>query len=255
MELRDLYLKYRKCIVRIIVGSESGDLHTGTGFHIGDGLIVTARHVLKQTMMKQTISGEELSEVDRRIDSITREVDGQFLTSGSVFYHPDKNVDLAVIETDFEEQLFSGEATPRPDGRKKSVSIPIGSHLDGWISDQFVLCKVLVMGYPSVPWARSLELITTEGEVNALIQNVRVPHPYFLISSTARGGFSGAPVISDTGFVIGIIVESLFGDGKPEETGFNAAITIEPLVRLLAERGVQPACIDNDIWSKFFKKP
>lgn len=53
--LRDLYLKYRPCIVRIGVTNAAGGLHTGTGFHIGDGLIVTARHVMRETVKKRSI--------------------------------------------------------------------------------------------------------------------------------------------------------------------------------------------------------
>jgi S1-C subfamily serine protease len=250
--LRDLYLKYRPCIVRISVVSAAGDLRTGTGFHIGDGLVVTARHVIRETVKKPDIIGEVEVEVDRKLQAVIREVDQKILTVTKINYHPDLKVDLAVLETDFEAHAFLNEFGPERIHRARSTSIPLGSHVDGWISDQFTLCKVLVMGYPTVPWTSSV-LVTTEGEINALVQNVRVPHPYFVVSSTARGGFSGAPVISDTGVVIGIIVEALYGDYKPEETGFNAAITIEPLIRILVDRGIRPSWIASDIWTKFLK--
>lgn len=253
--LRELYLKYRPCIVRISVTSAAGDLHSGTGFHIGDGLIVTARHVMRETVRRPDIIGELDVEVDRTLVGIIREVDQQILTLTKAHYHSDIRVDLAVLETDFEVHPFRNASGLKRVNRGRSVSIPIGSHVDDWISDQFILSKVLVMGYPAVPLADSPELFATEAEINALVQNVRVPHPYYVVSSTARGGFSGAPVISDTGTVIGIIVEALYGNFKPEETGFNAAITIEPLIRILVDRGIRPSSIDNDIWTKFLKPP
>src|SRR2546425_13307934 len=105
-DLRDLYLKYKSCIVRITVRTHAGDLHTGTGFHIGDGLIVTARHVMQETVRKPGIVGEVSVEVTRTIDSVTRETDGQALTITKEYYHSDNKVDLAVLETDFEAHSF-----------------------------------------------------------------------------------------------------------------------------------------------------
>src|SRR3569832_938001 len=176
--LRDLYLKYRPCIVRITVHTREGDLSTGTGFHIGEGLIVTARHVIRETVRVPDIVGEKQVEVDMRIESITRELDGKEVIGRKAYFHPDSKVDLAVLETDFEEHPFPGGAVTREGKGRKSVSIPIGCQVDEWISDKFVLCKVLVMGYPKVPWAELKVLVAVEAEVNALIKDVRVPHPY-----------------------------------------------------------------------------
>jgi hypothetical protein len=252
-DLHDLYLKYKPCVVRITVITDKGDRHTGTGFHIGDGLIVTARHVMQETVRKPDIVGEVDVQVDMTIDSITREIDEQTLTVTKHHYHSDKKVDLVVLETDFEAHPFPDELSRVRVPRLNSVSIPIGSHIDDWIGDQFVLSKVLVMGYPSVPRSQSTVLLATEAELNALVPSFRVPHPYYIVSSIARGGFSGAPVISANGSVIGIIVESLYGDDKPEETGFNAAITMEPLIAILVDRGTRPAWIDRDVWTRFVK--
>src|SRR5258708_6664465 len=109
-DLRHLYLKYKPCIVRIIVITHKGDLHTGTGFHIGDGLIVTARHVIQATLRKPDIVGEVDVQVDMKIDSVTREIDEQALTVRKRHYHSDNKIDLAVLETDFEAHPFPDES-------------------------------------------------------------------------------------------------------------------------------------------------
>jgi hypothetical protein len=100
--LNNLYQKYRQSIVRIEVRNRHGDLSTGTGLHIGDGLIVTARHVLRETIRIAEIVGDREEEIDRTVISITRDIDKQPLLATAVHYHIDKRIDLAVLETDME---------------------------------------------------------------------------------------------------------------------------------------------------------
>ncbi len=37
--MKELYERYKRCVVQITVRTQVGDLTTGTGFHIGDGYI------------------------------------------------------------------------------------------------------------------------------------------------------------------------------------------------------------------------
>jgi hypothetical protein len=77
---------------------------------------------------------------------------------------------------------------------KKTDIIEVGGHLDDWIGDEFVLSKALLMSFPRVPLARFPVVVAVAGEINAVVDRYDVPHPYFVISSIPRGGFSGGPV-------------------------------------------------------------
>ena len=50
--MKELYERYKCSVVQITVRTQVGDLATGTGFHIGDGYIVTARHVVENYSIK-----------------------------------------------------------------------------------------------------------------------------------------------------------------------------------------------------------
>jgi S1-C subfamily serine protease len=50
--MKELYERYKCCVVQITVRTQVGDLTTGTGFHIGDGYIVTASHVVEEHIIE-----------------------------------------------------------------------------------------------------------------------------------------------------------------------------------------------------------
>jgi hypothetical protein len=95
------------------------------------------------------------------------------------------------------------------------------------------------MGYVPIRFSREIVLVAVQGEVNAVIEKYNGPHPHFIISSMPRGGFSGGPVISEYGFLLGVFIESLFEAGKSTEMGFAAVLSIEPLLVLLHENGIR----------------
>ncbi len=122
--------------------------------------------------------------------------------------------------------------------KEKVDYIPLGDHLDDWLGDELVLSHVLVFGYPNIPLSIEPVLVAVQGEVNAVIDKYTSPHPHFIISSTARGGFSGGPVISEYDFLLGIFTESLIEGQQDTENGFASVLSIEPLLVLLHENKI-----------------
>jgi len=221
-----LYQSYKRCLVRITVKNDLGDLSTGTAFHIGDGWLATARHVVEGYDIEEIIS----------------EYCSKKLTAAQIIYHSNPLVDLAVIRTDLNLAHYMEKVTivNPPDGFVKADHIVFGDHLDDWLGDELCLSKVLLMGYPPVPFSGRAELIAAEGEINAVIDKYNAPHPHFIISCMSRGGFSGGPVLSEYGFLLGVLTESLIHDSRDEELGYSAAVSIEPLLELLHSNGVYP---------------
>ncbi|MDQ4144825.1 MAG: serine protease [Actinomycetota bacterium] len=212
--------------------------------------MATARHVLE----------------GKRLDEVTQ------------FGHPDRPLniertlvpkdegkDVALLQTDFDGSFAQGRIEGVPDN-ERTDHIRLGTHLDAWVRLEFVMTRCLVMGYPRIPQAKTRGLVSVAGHVNAVIDKmVGSTHPHFIISPVARGGFSGGPVISEYGFLLGVYTEELLEklhqpagtetgakredaahDDAPatppprEEAGFAAALSVQPLWELLLESGVAP---------------
>lgn len=233
--MKDLYEKYKSCIVQIIVKSRTGEVASGAGFHIGDGYIVTARHVVENHTIELITENRYAS---------------QHVTTKQIFYPSNPRIDLAVLETDFSLDNYMGKVRIIENGksREKVDLIPLGGHLDDWIGDEFVLSRVVTFGYPRIPLSREPVLVAVQGEINAVIDKYLGPHPHFIISSTARGGFSGGPVISEYDFLLGVFTESLIEGDQALENGFASVISIEPLLHLLYENSIRIGGNENILY-------
>lgn len=213
-------------MVRITIRTELGDLSNGSAFHIGDGWLVTAAHV---------VNGGEIEE-------IVSEYCSQDLEIEKIICHSDERIDLAILKTNLDLNHYLTKTTIHgaPEGFLQTDHIEIGGHLDDWIGDELVLSKVLLMGYPPVPFSSKPVLLASEGEVNVVVDKYNGPHPHFVISNMGRGGYSGGPVLSEFGFLLGVLTESLVVNNQSEELGYSSAISVEPLLVFLQENGVYP---------------
>lgn len=221
-----LFMSYKKSMARVTVQDQHGDLKTGSAFHIGGGWLVTAAHV---------VNGGAIQEIVPEEQSIS-------LTVEDIKIHPDETVDLALLKTNFDLSHYLAEKSCRSEmeGFVQTDHITIGGHLDDWLGDELVMTRVLLMGYPPIPFSKSPILIAACGEVNAILDKYNAKHPSFIVSCMGRGGFSGGPVISEYGFLLGVLTESLVMNGLSEELGYSSAISIEPLLWLLAKHSIFP---------------
>ena len=214
--LIDMYRSYEACLVRVSVETAKGDLGSGTAFHIGNGYLATARHVVEDGEVK-TLTGNYL---DREFEV------------HEVFAPDDPRIDLAIIQSNFELENFI-KRTTSSDGRIVNEFVPLGGHLDDWIGTELVLSRVLALGYPPVPRSNGPVLVASDCHVSAVVDRYDSPHPNFILSLMSRGGFSGGPAISEYGFLLGVMNQSLTDGGKPAELGYMAALSIEPLLELI----------------------
>lgn len=134
-------------------------------------------------------------------------------------------------------------------------AIPLGGHLDDWIDDTaFVLNEVFVLGYPPVPLSNRPVLVAARGQINSVVNLYNAPHVHFVVSVPPKGGFSGGVVMSEYGFALGVITQSLVKDHAPEELGYLTVLSIKPVLECLeahklveTSRGpIDPAIFNKD---------
>lgn len=210
-------VQYRQNMMKIPVVKIDGRESIGSGFHIGDGYIVTARHV---------IDGHKKFEV---IPERARKA----VLIQEVFFPREENIDIALMKTNFATSGGTIHITSTGKTLEFKQKFLLGATLDDWV-DYFVLSDILIMGYPPIPKSNEACLVATKGEINAVIDRYDgVKHPHFIVSCIARGGFSGGPCILSDGSVAGVCTEALIRDNQAVETGFSAVIGNEPIFELM----------------------
>ncbi|WP_434999700.1 S1 family peptidase [Vibrio scophthalmi] len=213
--IQDLYKQYSGSLAYVEVESTTGDLGIGSAFHVGEGVFVTAKHVIENKNILEVATTKQVevfdsngkqTKIDPRVMPI---IDGPHFSTES-------DVDVAVFKVSGYDPLMP--------------VVPLGHHLDDSIDDHdFVLSQVLVMGYPPVPSTNDPCLVTVRAEVNSIINVRHSDYLHFIVSATARGGFSGGLVISEGEFALGIVTESLVENHSSAETGFMSVLSIESI--------------------------
>lgn len=234
---RTQFAAYRGCIAFVETSDAAKQIGIGSCFHVGDGVFVTARHVVENRTINEIGFDDDAVNQELLQDRKHwgRQRHGRVNVVEGPHFHPDQNVDVACFKVDPHPKAF----------------IPLGGHLDDYLLQyELVLYRTIVLGYPLIPFTKRPVLVASVGEVNALFDLYLGGHPHFIISTMARGGFSGSPVLvaynednkaSGTA-VLGIVTQSLTQDHKAPEHGYMAVLTVEPIYKCLEEHKLLPAC-------------
>lgn len=247
--IREIYEKYAVAMAYVAVEQRDGTQGIGSAFHVGDGVFVTARHVVENNTVLEisTVIKSYIPVSDESEEATTTVVlgGGEKFRAHTIwptvleiikgpFFHENEKIDIAVFQV-------SGLDPFTP-------AIPLGCHLDDWLGiDDLVLSEVLVLGFPPIPFAKAPTLIAARGEVNGLIDVRHSPHVHFVVSAMARGGFSGGVVISGDDFILGVITQSLVMNNEPEQLGYMTVISVEPVYQCLADHKMLPR-VQSDQW-------
>ena len=74
-------------------------------------------------------------------------------------------------------------------------------------SDARTLDEVIIMGYPPIPGSDNDYLLSQKGEVNSIVYDYLSGTNNLVLSSITRPGSSGGPVISKTGYIVGMVTK------------------------------------------------
>lgn len=248
-----VYEKYSAAMAYVEVKGADGQVGIGSAFHVGEGVFVTARHVVEGKKITEvgTTAGTQIRlEGDAAAKSLitvhrggeeykVHEVEPAVLQiAAGPFFHSDPTIDVAVFKV--------AEIDPR------MPAVPLGGHLDDWLGDgDLMLTEVVIMGYPPVPYTTGPHLIAARGQVNAVLDLRHAKHVHFIVSATPRGGFSGGLAATESGYALGVITQSLLNGNVPEQLGFMAVLSVEPIYVCLAEHRLLPAC-QTETWQDFW---
>lgn len=193
--------RYRAAIKHLAVRNREGDESGGTAFFCADfpNWIATARHLVTD--------GHELLRIENEDGTVVAQPPFALRATGGT-------TDLALVQC----QMPPAVNPLRIDWDTEAVK-----ELD----------EVLVVGYPPIAH-HAPALVFSEGEVASLARRQRGDRYSIIISRITEPGYSGGPVISSAGLVVGVIEqENVFQrkDGNPSV--FNGATPIHYFRELL----------------------
>ncbi|MFC9127830.1 trypsin-like peptidase domain-containing protein [Streptomyces sp. NPDC057099] len=248
-EAREVFKSYAAALAYVEVESPTGDLSIGTAFHVGEGVFVTARHVVEGKKVVEVGSTESVHIPLTGAEAVNATTflyvndermavhwvrNGVMRIESGPYLHSDERVDVAVFKVH--------AIDPR------TPVIPLGSHLDDWLGgSDFVLTEAVILGYPPIPMTTTPALVGARAEISAQVDLYETPYVHFVLSATARGGFSGGVAFSEYGFALGMVTRSLLAGEGSVESGYMAVLAVEPIYECLAWHRMLPDC-QAEMW-------
>ena len=235
-EERALFDQFAPGVAFVDVEDRNGDRQIGTCFHIGDYVFITARHVVEDRKILKiaTTNAGVRSAGNHSVASFTaceaKVIEGPY-------FHPKPEYDLAALRL---PELHAAQ-------------IPFLPIIDDHFENKLLLRTVVVMGFPRIPGSRSPVLVCARAEVNAAFTTYFDNQRVYVVSSLARGGFSGGPALTPPHHCLGVITRAMVTEERPEELGFMAVVPPLPILELLNHHGIMPGYLRTEVWEPYMK--
>lgn len=174
-DFHETYVRAVGAVAFVAIVDTNGDEGIGSAFHIGDGIFVTARHVVEGVTIKEIATTKSAH--------LTEEAGGKMAPPRRLqivdgpYFGPD-GLDVAVFRVEL--------------GTMPLPAITVSQHTDySFGENDLVLSDILVVGYPPIPFTTVPNQVVTLGQINAVVRVHHSPSLHFIASAMARGGFSG----------------------------------------------------------------
>ncbi|HBE76789.1 MAG TPA: hypothetical protein DDW65_03275 [Firmicutes bacterium] len=251
---RMLYHQNASALAYIDVLKPDGNRGIGSAFHIGEGVFVTARHVLEENeiieikatepvgvssteyireIMKVDVTDEFIKQYDETLSNVMGSVplfkhyiEPLELINGP-FFSDNKEIDVAVFKV---KKIHPATAI-----------VKLGIHWDDWVYRKiWHLSDAILLGYPPIPMANEPLLVAARAEIHTFFVPRHAPAVHFILSAVPRGGFSGGVAIHESGDALGVITSSFVQNSEPEQLGFFSVLSIEAIVKCLEKHKLYP---------------
>ena len=226
-----LQLAYKKisgAIAYVAVEDPDGKAGIGTAFHIGGGIFATARHVIHEKKITEVGTTKKIphpNQENKNKYEVRYTYPERLEIIDGPHFLPDTDDSREIADV----ALFKTSASHLP-------AIKMSSELDHDIDDDdFILDDIIIVGYPPIPYTLIPNQVAVSGQINATVDVRHSKYLHYIVSIIARGGFSGGVVLTEDGYAIGMVTESLIQNGAPAESGFMSILSIQAVIDM-AER-------------------
>lgn len=230
---RKLFDMFAAGVAYLTTSDGTGRPDIGTCFHIGQGVFITAWHVVENrtiTKIATTVASTDVT-YGSFLPREARDIHGPF-------FHPNSNYDRAAFRL--------------PD--RSVPQIPFYDVVKDGVDTELLLRPVVVMGCPPIPGSKSPILVCAKAEVNATFATYFDDQRVYLVSCLARGGFSGGPALTLPHHCLGVVTRSILRAEMPPELGFMAVVGPIPVLELLHEHRMMPNYSGEQVWEPHTKQ-